>query len=69
MEVWNLRAGVNGERIGARRGVNGAGNRECPAGGETPPPPPGIGGYMESLRFQLIVVSVWLISLFLILYG
>lgn len=23
---------MNGERIGARRGVNGAGNRECPCG-------------------------------------
>jgi hypothetical protein len=59
-EVWNLNAGVNGESIGARRGVNGAGNRGCPHCGrldddEDDDDDRNRGFYVESRRFQLII--------------
>jgi hypothetical protein len=54
MEVRNLEAGVNGERIGARRGANGAGNRDrVPVREARRRRRRRQSGVLESLRFQL----------------
>jgi hypothetical protein len=53
MEVRNLEAGVNGERIGARRGANGAGNRDRVPVREARRRRRRQSGVLESLRFQL----------------